>query len=377
MPDIFADSLARFSNVCNGCFKTIYTLAMSLAVERGIRTVVTGLSRGQIFETRLADLYRRGIYDAAEVDQTILEARKVYHRMDDAVSRSLDVRIFDTDDVLDSVRFVDFYRYCDVMLDDLLAYVAEHTPWIRPPDTGRSTNCLINQAGIFVHKTERGFHNYTLPYSWDVRLGHKDREAVLKELDDDLDPAAIRRMLDDVGYREREAAPPEARLMAYYTADSDVPVSELRRFLAQSLPGEAIPSAFIRLERMPLTLNGKIDRSALPQPPDERPLLEGVFVAPRTPVEEQLADIWSDVLGLQTVGVHDDFFELGGDSIHCIQIVSAALDKELAFAPRDLFAHPTVAALAEVASTGGARHLQAPATVSAAELAELEGEFGE
>ena len=72
---LIAESLVRFSNVCNGCFKTIYTLAVQLAASRGIRHVVTGLSRGQIFETRLADLYRRGIYEPEEVDRTILEAR--------------------------------------------------------------------------------------------------------------------------------------------------------------------------------------------------------------------------------------------------------------------------------------------------------------
>ena len=376
MPGIFADSLERFSNVCNGCFKTIYTLATNLAVERGIHTIVTGLSRGQIFETRLADLYRRGIYDAATVDQTILEARKAYHRMDDQVSRSLDVRIFESDEVFGSVEFVDFYRYCDDTLDDVLAYVAEHTPWIRPSDTGRSTNCLINQAGIFVHKTERGFHNYTLPYSWDVRLGHKNRDAAMEELDDDLDPVAIQRMLQEVGYRERETPAPESRLMAFYTAEAEVPVSELRRFLAQSLPGDAMPSAFVHLERMPLTQNGKIDRDALPELPDERPMLEVAYVQPRTPVEEQLAEIWGDVLGLHAIGIEDNFFELGGDSMHCIQIVSAALDSGLAFGPRDLFAHPTVAALAEVTSMDGDRAGPAPATVSAAELAELEEEFG-
>ncbi|HUE84488.1 MAG TPA: amino acid adenylation domain-containing protein, partial [Vicinamibacterales bacterium] len=143
MPAIFADSLQRFSNVCNGCYKAIYTVAMNLAVERGIRHIVTGLSRGQIFETRLADLYRRGVYDPDEVDRIILEARKAYHRMDDAVARALDVRIFETDAVLDRIRFVDFYRYCDASLDEILEHVARHTPWIRPTDTGRSTNCLI------------------------------------------------------------------------------------------------------------------------------------------------------------------------------------------------------------------------------------------
>lgn len=376
MPGIFAESLTRFSNVCNGCFKAIYTLAMNLAVERGIPAIVTGLSRGQIFETRLADLYRRGIYDPAEVDRTILAARKTYHRMDDAVSRTLDTRIFETDDVLDSVRFIDFYRYCHVELEELLAYVGEHTPWIRPADTGRSTNCLINQAGIFVHRSERGFHNYTLPYSWDVRLGHKERGAVLAELDDELDPVQVRRMLDEVGYRARPPAPPDARLVAYYTSGEQIGEGELRRVLAATLPAEAVPSTFVRLDRMPLTPNGKVDYAALPKPVVERPMLESPFVAPKTEIEQRLVAIWAEVLNRGEIGTEDDFFELGGDSMHCIQIVSLARDRGLHVEPRDLFAHPTVAGLATRVRTASSLSESAGATVSAAELAELEAEFG-
>ena len=376
MPAIFADSLARFSNVCQGCFKTIYTLALTLADQHGIPALVTGLSRGQIFETRLEDLYRRGVYDPEVVDRTILQARKAYHRMDDAVSRHLDVGVFETDDVLDHVRFIDFYRYVDVGLDELLAYVAEHTPWIRPGDTGRSTNCLINQAGIYVHTVERGFHNYTLPYSWDVRLGHKERDAALAELDDDLDPDEIRQMLDAVGYREHAPPEPEARLVAFYTADRDLANAELRRSLAQWLPADVIPSSFVRLERLPLTGHGKVDRAALPLPPTERPLLAARDVEARTPAEQALVAIWSEVLGLQEIGVDDDFFELGGDSMHCIQIVTAARDRGLSFGARDLFAHPTVAGLAVVAAGNEPRRAPRSAVASASELAELDEEFG-
>lgn len=379
MPAIFAESLTRYSNVCNGCFKVIYTLAMNLAAERGIPAIVTGLSRGQIFETRLADLYRRGVYDPTEVDRTILAARKTYHRMDDAVSRSMDTRIFDTDDVLDSTQFIDFYRYCNVDLEELLAYVGQHTPWIRPADTGRSTNCLINQAGIFVHQSERGFHNYTLPYSWDVRLGHKERGAVLAELDDDLDLVVVQRMLDDVGYRGRPPAPPEARLIAYYTSDQELSVTDLRDFLGKLLPAEAVPAGFVRLDRIPLTANGKVDRRALPQPAQDRPILGAPYVAPKTEVEERLVAIWCEVLGRSQIGTEDDFFELGGDSMHSIQIVSLARDRGLRVEPRDLFAHPTVAGLAtvtETCSTPDALAAPEASTLSAAELAELEAEFG-
>ena len=376
MPAIFADSLARFSNVCNGCYKTIYTLAMNLAVSRGIRHIVTGLSRGQIFETRLADLYRRGIYEPEVVDRVILEARKAYHRMDDAVARALDVRVFDTDAALDRIRFIDFYRYCDASLDEILDHLARRTPWIRPSDTGRSTNCLINQAGIYVHKAERGFHNYAMPYSWDVRLGHKRREAAVAELDDALDPAAIRDMLDRVGYRPRPVAPNDTRLVAYYTSREEIPVLELRRFLERSLPRDVIPAAFVRLDRIPLAASGKVDRAALPATETVRPTLAGSFVAPRTEIESFLAGLWSDVLDVQPVGVHDDFFELGGDSMQCIQIVAAARARGVAFAPRDLFVHPTIAGLATVVTRLDGPAAPLASTASGAELAELLEEFG-
>ena len=376
MPAIFADSLQRFSNVCNGCYKAIYTLAMNLAVERGIRHIVTGLSRGQIFETRLADLYRRGISDPETVDRVILEARKVYHRMDDAVSRELDVRIFETDAVLDRIRYIDFYRYCDATLDEMLEYLARHTPWMRPTDTGRSTNCLINQAGIYVHKLERGFHNYTVPYSWDVRLGHKERDAAVQELDDRLDLGALRDMLDRVRYTPRPAPPGDARLVAYYTAREEIPAAELRGFVERSLPRDVVPAAFVRLESIPLAASGKVDRAALPQPETSRPTLASAFVAPRTQAESVLAELWADVLDVHPIGVHDDFFELGGDSMQCIQIVAAARARGFAFAPRDLFVHPTIATLATVVSRIIEPVLPRAAAASDAELAELLEEFG-
>lgn len=377
MPEIFAESLERFSDVCQGCFKAIYNLALSLAVERGIGAIVTGLSRGQIFESRLADLYRRRVEDPAEVDRTIDEARRAYHRMDDVARRTLDVGGLSVDEVLDRVTFIDFYRYCDVDLDELLDFIGTRTPWIRPSDTGRSTNCLINEAGIYVHKAERGFHNYSLPYSWDVRLGHKERDAAVAELDDELDPGNVRRMLDTVGYRERPAPPPETRLVAYYVADEEIPVSELRETALRSLPRAVVPSAFIRMDALPLAPSGKVDREALPLPGLERPAVGTPFVPPETPEQTLLAEVWSEVLSLGRIGIHDDFFELGGESMRCIQIAAAARERGLAFTPRDLFQHPTIARLARVASALESVPELQVAEVDAGELDRLRQEFGE
>ena len=112
----------------------------------------------------------------------------------------MDVFLFLSDSLFEHIEFVDFYRYCDVSLEEVYAYLDTHAPWVRPSDTGRSTNCLINDAGIYVHKKRRGFHNYALPYSWDVRMGHKTRTEALKELDDNIDLAKVEGMLAQIGY---------------------------------------------------------------------------------------------------------------------------------------------------------------------------------
>ena len=354
MNRIFASSLGEFSNVCQGCFKTIYTLGIELARARGIPVVVTGLSRGQIFETRIAEFFRNGIFDPEEIDRGILEARKAYHRRKDAVAQLLDVGAFQEDAIFDQIRVVDFYRYCDVRLEEMLAFLADRAPWIRPADTGRSTNCLINETGIFVHKRQRGYHNYALPYSWDVRLGHKTRTETLEELDDDIDVAASLRILGEIGFASQDLVPSgtdqEKRLVAYYVSDSDkLSSSEVRAHLQERLPAAMIPAHFVRLDRLPLTVNGKIDRRRLPHPRRMR-MVEGDRVPPRSAIEIALARIWSEVLGIPEVGIHDDFIDLGGDSILNIQVVARAKAAGIVITPRQLFDHPTIEELARVAA---------------------------
>jgi acyl carrier protein len=113
-----------------------------------------------------------------------------------------------------------------------------------------------------------------------------------------------------------------------------------------------IPSAFVFLDLLPLTPNGKVDRPALPTPDLERSRLETKFVAPRTPVEKVLAKIWSEVLGLECVGVHDNFFELGGHSLLATQVMSRARGNfKMEFPFLRFFETPTIAGLTEVIET--------------------------
>ncbi len=114
----------------------------------------------------------------------------------------------------------------------------------------------------------------------------------------------------------------EKRLVAYIAADTAaVTVNELRAHLRERLPEYMVPWSFEYLERLPLNANGKVDRGALPEPLSS-PEITGEYAPPRTATEEILADIWSQVLGVPRVGIHDDFFEAGGHSLKATQIIS-------------------------------------------------------
>jgi hypothetical protein len=293
MNEIFVDSLRRHSNVCNGCFKTIYTLALKRANELSIPIIVTGLSRGQFFETRLTpELFESATNPLEQIDQTVLAARKAYHKVDDAVRRSIDTAFLRDGALLDEIRFVDFFRYTDVSLDEMLQYLDERLPWIRPSDTGRSTNCLINDVGIFVHKKERGYHNYAWPYSWDVRIGHKERDAALDELDDQIDEDKTRAILNEIGYTVRRASVRSSAvsLHAYYVAPDEVSDDTLRSELSRTLPQQAIPQTFTRVDAIPLTANGKVDRASLAG--SRKPVARTGVVAPLGEIEKIVHDIW-------------------------------------------------------------------------------------
>ncbi|MFE2696740.1 non-ribosomal peptide synthetase [Streptomyces mirabilis] len=130
------------------------------------------------------------------------------------------------------------------------------------------------------------------------------------------------------------------------------PAAGLRESLSGELPDYMVPAAFVTVAELPLTANGKVDRRRLPEP-DLSAAGDTSYRAPRTDAERVLAGIWAELLGVERVGVDDNFFMLGGDSIVSIQVVSRARTAGLALTPRDLFRHPALAALA-TAATGAA-----------------------
>jgi amino acid adenylation domain-containing protein len=170
-------------------------------------------------------------------------------------------------------------------------------------------------------------------------------EAVLAEY------SAVR----EVAVLLREDVPGEPRLVAYVTRQSGraVLVEDLRRFAAARLPDYMIPAAVVVLDALPMTGNGKTDRKALPAPATERPYLTTEFVAPRTERELLLADIWSAVLAVEKIGIRDNFFVLGGDSIRSIQVCARAQARGLPITVQQLFRLQTIEALMREIAGGG------------------------
>ncbi|MGB7236396.1 MAG: amino acid adenylation domain-containing protein, partial [Rhodococcus sp. (in: high G+C Gram-positive bacteria)] len=169
-----------------------------------------------------------------------------------------------------------------------------------------------------------------------IELG--EIEAVILELERVAQVAVI----------AREDTPGSARLVAYVVpgAGSSLDTDDLREQISAAVPEYMVPAAFVVLDSIPLTVNGKLDRRALPAPTVQ----STEFQAPTTDAERIVGDVFADVLGVDRVGIHDSFFALGGDSIMSIQVVSRVKARGLSITARNVFEHKTVAAIAEVAT---------------------------
>lgn len=140
-------------------------------------------------------------------------------------------------------------------------------------------------------------------------------------------------------------------LVAYLIIEKTILVREIRQFLETKLPDFMIPSAFVFLEKFPLTPNGKIDRKALPEP-DFTVNQDNEFIAPRNEIESKIAQIWQEILGFQKIGINDNFFELGGHSLLATQVVSRLRTIfQIELPLRYLFQSPTIAQLSQFIDT--------------------------
>jgi len=184
-------------------------------------------------------------------------------------------------------------------------------------------------------------------------LGRKDNQVKIRgyriELGEIEAALSAHPAIRDLVVCTHENAGYNKRLVAYivFEPNQSASVTDLRSFLQSRLPEPWVPSVFIPLPELPLLPNSKIDRRSLPQPGTNRPVLERSYVAPRTAVEGQLAQIWARMLKIDKVGINDNFFELGGHSLLATQVISQVREAFMVeLSPRRLFEEPTIERLA-------------------------------
>lgn len=215
-------------------------------------------------------------------------------------------------------------------------------------------DCFSSRPGARLYKT--GDHARYLPdYSIEL-LGRMDDQVKMNGHRIELGEIAAVLMQHPSVHQAvaitRTESSGDKRLVAYFVPkqDQSTDVGELQDFLRQKLPAYMIPAVLIQLNELPLTPGGKIDRKALPVPGDIRSLPG--YIAPRNKVEQILAGIWQDVLDMEQVGIHDNFFDLGGASIQSIQIVAKANISGLRITVENIFEYQTIARLAAQINEG-------------------------
>jgi amino acid adenylation domain-containing protein/natural product biosynthesis luciferase-like monooxygenase protein/non-ribosomal peptide synthase protein (TIGR01720 family) len=332
-------------------------------------------------DTSAADLRAR-LAQACEQESELLLEPAFFHRLAGGSPRisTVETRLKATADVNEMTLF----RYDVVLGLDGAAGTAAAEADLGPSPSAQAVVLAAARGPVRI----RGLANSRLTSAFAALAGLDDAEphaplgriaAAAAQPDRGIDPAAILVLartggLDaqcrsgadaerfDLVIFPRGQPPPDPapRETAGALASSPLSASvhaalelELRESLQRSLPEAMVPSSFTRLAAIPRTAHGKLDRKALPLPSTARPNLARAFEPPAGPVEEALARIWSELLRVDRVGRHDDFFQLGGDSIIAIQLVARARAAGLVLKPSDAFRRHTIAALAQAVAEAG------------------------
>ena len=353
---ILRESIKSAHTVCRGCFLTSSSLAAEYAYKHNINVVVGAtLSRGQIIDNKLFMFLQQGITDLHELEIQINSFQKDIAKIEKAFSDLIDIDVVQDGSVYKKITFLDFYRYCDMTNAEIISYLNERDPYwqTRKSYAIYSTNCPIKQIGDYAHLQETGFHFYGTPTSWEKRLGHLTLKNVKEDLECRITPKGFENFLKRIQYESEKKEEKESQyLCAYFIPDKSFPEdeyssAELRNYLSQKLPDYMVPNYFVQLEQIPLTTNGKIDKNALPSPQLSRVKLSVTYVAPTTQLEKTISDTWKELLNVDRVGIQDNFFDLGGNSLNIVMMehkLKEALKLEIPIVT--LFTYPTIQSLA-------------------------------
>ncbi len=344
MNEIFCQSLRTRDTVCDGCFRALTTLSSRFAAEHGIPLVVSGLSRGQILETKLAPLLAKGIIEAGEIDRQLVEHRKISEAKHDLTAELLGVSVEGR--TIDTLGFVDYFRFEEVSDSEILEFLrSRDAVWNLPGNTGFcSTNCRINDVGIRVHMAARGYHNYAGPLSWEIRMGQLSREDTAKKLQVGGEIEDTRNILSEIGYEPRVTGAAvtmiDGQLVAFYTCEGDVGQTALRSHLRLHLPDYAVPTELHQVEAFPLNSSGKVDVHALRETHRQQPR-EAASLPLESDIDRGLAGCWQDVLHDEPRNVNESFLDKG-DSLNVMELAVAIEQRFAIVLPFAVIAtHPT------------------------------------
>jgi len=355
MDELFLEELKIDNTVCNSCFRALTYLSTKLAYEKGINVIVTGLSRGQIIDTKLYGLYKMGITNPKQIEEKLLLYRKMYHSMQD----TMNIEPIADESYFDDTYFVDYFRFDNVTTEEIKRYLKEKNKdfWQKPADTGFcSTNCLVNDVGIYTHLKNRNFHNYASPLSWQYRLGLNNFEEIVMELEGNINEEHVSSIYRKIGYDCSSVNSSdiivavkgdenyEKAICAYLVGESKYNIDELKEYLRAEIPHYMIPSYFIKIKKVPLTINGKLDLNSLPNPlgNDAVKTLNSVDDYD----EDKLIRIWKNIIQIDSINLDDNFFELGGDSFKANILISKIYEEfEVEMPLLTIYENPTIKAI--------------------------------
>jgi len=358
---ILKESLNIAQTVCRGCFHTSASIGAQYAYNNNIPVVVGAtLSRGQIIENKLMMFLNQGITETGQLEKEILNFQKMAPKIDKQIFGYIDIEEVSSGAIHDKVAFFDFYRYSDIKNEEMIEYLdSRDSYWNKKKKFAvYSTNCPIKLVGDYAHKRSKEFHYYGSATSWEKRLGHITLENLKEDLNCNISERGYKNFLEKIDYREKSGHERDLKnndkfLCAYITPanpgiDKSALAEELKNHLARMLPDYMLPAHIQCLDTIPLTENGKVDKKALPVPQTARSQSKTTYVAPKSGMENQIAEIWKDVLGIEQPGTEDNFFELGGNSMDIILMgnkLKDVVNQEISVVT--LFTYPTIKALAE------------------------------
>jgi acyl carrier protein len=303
---------------------------------------------------------QQGITDIKELEKEIDNLQRSAPGIDRTIFEYIGIEVVKNGTIHDTVKFLDFYRYCNVSNGEMIAYLDNKNPYWKTcrNDAIYSTNCTIKQMGDFVHLEEKGYHYYGGAASWEKRLEHLTLKNLEQDLSCKVSAKAFGNFLNRLGNREQwqktKVKTPDKYICAYYIVDptglsrgDNLTVNDIRDYLVKKVPGYMVPSYFVQLEKIPLTSNGKIDKNALPLPELKRSKTKATYIAPKTDMEMIVAGIWKEVLKVDMPGAADNFFDLGGNSLDIIMVGSKLKENlNLEIPVVTLFSYPTIKGLA-------------------------------